>query len=532
MMANSCESKVLVVVPTYNNGDTVGDVVRGLQKFHLPILVVDDGSRDSTPMVLSRIAGIETLQNRFNEGKGAALKRALLYAKDQGFTHILTIDADGQHYPDDVPKFLRKMEENPSGIILGVRDFNKDSIPGSSKFGRSFSNFWIWAETGLHLADTQTGFRVYPVDAGLVKALACRAYDFEIEILVRSLWNGQPASQVSIDVFYPSPEERVSHFRPFKDNLRLSLIHTKLFTLSLFLRLWRCQWKLGKESSSGAKVQERKGAGFMVALLRVIGPRWAQLIMFFPLAYFFVTNKQHQQGIAHLYRKLGRGSRWRVWLSSFKNYWMFGCSLVDRFNFKSVEISKISHDFTGFEPKSIYIGAHLGDWLIASRGLNRSKQIPVGIVIDQSRTPGFMEEVKKYGLNVTIIDPMDGFGSVLAMKELIEQGGCLSFLGDRVDGQPKRYKASFLGDQAVFPTAAYEIARALSIPVHFFYCQRKSPFGPPSYQLGVVKLWDGRHPVSVETILKRYVTELERLVKTDPKHWFNFFNFWEKNAAL
>jgi glycosyltransferase involved in cell wall biosynthesis len=218
---------ILVVIPLYNHAETVRDVVERVLRVHDQVLVVDDGSSDAGAAVLEGL-DIKVIQKAQNQGKGEALRTALLEAQRLGFSHIVTLDADGQHFPEDLPKFFTAIAADPSGIVVGKRDFEQATIPGSSRFGRAFSNFWLRVQTGKTLADTQSGFRAYPVDIVLGLPLYEKHYSFEIEVLVRASWAGVALHDVDIQVFYPTAEERVSHFRGFMDNFRLTVLNTKL----------------------------------------------------------------------------------------------------------------------------------------------------------------------------------------------------------------------------------------------------------------------------------------------------------------
>ncbi len=218
---------ILVVIPLYNHSGTVRDVVERVLHLHPHVLVIDDGSSDAGASVLDGL-DIRVIRKAKNCGKGEALKTALVEAQKLGFSHIITLDADGQHFPEDLPKFIAAVAEDPRGIIVGKRDFEQESIPGSSRFGRNFSNFWLRVQTGISLGDSQSGYRAYPVNIVLGLPLQEKHYSFEVEVLVRASWAGVPLYDVDIEVFYPSAEERISHFRGFMDNFRLTVLNTKL----------------------------------------------------------------------------------------------------------------------------------------------------------------------------------------------------------------------------------------------------------------------------------------------------------------
>ncbi|PLY07910.1 MAG: DUF2062 domain-containing protein [Desulfuromonas sp.] len=224
--------RVLAVIPLYNHGATVRAVAEKTLAILPDLLVVDDGSSDDGAKTLVDLP-LTLLQHEQNCGKGAALMSAAEYAKQHGFSHILTLDADGQHDPADIPGMLEVLEQDPRAIVVGKRDFDQESIPGSSRFGRGFSNFWLRLQTGKILGDTQSGFRTYPLYVLEGLSIWTRRYNFEIEVLVRAAWAGVPLRDAPISVYYPPGKERISHFRGFMDNWRLTLLNTHLTLRSI-----------------------------------------------------------------------------------------------------------------------------------------------------------------------------------------------------------------------------------------------------------------------------------------------------------
>jgi len=226
-MTENFLQSIWCVVPAYNNPGTVTDVVRRCCAVVPNVLVIDDGSDEPVQDLLGD-SPATVLRHEQNRGKGAALLTALRHIQEQGGAWMIALDADGQHHPEDIPHFFQTLEESPASVVIGARDFDAPNVPGSSRFGRSFSNFWVQLETGISVKDTQSGFRAYPVE--LVSQLPLRAsyYDFEIEVLVRAAWAGLKLRSVDINVWYPPKDERVSSFDKRKDNMRLSRLHARL----------------------------------------------------------------------------------------------------------------------------------------------------------------------------------------------------------------------------------------------------------------------------------------------------------------
>ncbi len=224
---------VCVIIPTYNNHKTLQRVLDGALELTNNVIVVNDGSTDTTSQILDKYKTIDLITVDKNQGKGNALKEGFRKAKSLGFDHAITIDSDGQHFPDDISVFLDALENEGKDILLiGSRNMAHESVPKKSSFGNKFSNFWFWFETGIELNDTQSGYRLYPLNA-IPNKFFTKKFEFEIEIIVRTAWNDIPVKNVPIKVLY-DPSERVSHFRPFRDFTRISILNTVLVLL-LFL---------------------------------------------------------------------------------------------------------------------------------------------------------------------------------------------------------------------------------------------------------------------------------------------------------
>jgi glycosyltransferase involved in cell wall biosynthesis len=225
--------KVCVIIPTYNNHKTLKRVIDGVLQYTTNIIVVNDGSTDSTSEIINSYSSIDSISISKNQGKGNALRLGFKKAIETGYHFAITIDSDGQHFPDDIPVFLEELDKNDTAILLiGSRNMNQDGVPKKSSFGNKFSNFWFWFETGIQLEDTQSGYRLYPL-LHIPKKYVTKKFEFEIEVIVRSAWKGILVKNVPIKILY-DPDERVTHFRPFKDFTRISILNTVLVLITLF----------------------------------------------------------------------------------------------------------------------------------------------------------------------------------------------------------------------------------------------------------------------------------------------------------
>ncbi len=270
-------SDVLIVIPVFNHGATLRRVVEGALVAHPDVLVVDDGSMDNGYDTIADLP-VAVVRHKTNRGKGAAILTAAGEAARLGKSHIITLDADGQHYPTDIPAFIRAIRAEPRAVIIGARRFDGPNIPGSSKFGRKFSNFWLRIQTGVRLSDVQCGFRAYPVVIFEALKLRERRFAFEVEVLVKAAWAGYPLRDVDIDVHYPEPDKRISHFHALRDNVEISLLNTRL-TARSFMPVPHRQFaedKNGKVSAihpmkSLRMLLQKDETPFMLALAAALG---------------------------------------------------------------------------------------------------------------------------------------------------------------------------------------------------------------------------------------------------------------------
>jgi glycosyltransferase involved in cell wall biosynthesis len=227
-----------VIIPVYNSENFIADVINSVLQYAENIIVVNDGSTDNTAGVLNVTPfrkPFETVSYSKNRGKGYALQQGFKRAVELGFTHAVTMDADGQHLATDIALLIEKTQENPEAMIVGSRNFDNPNMSKGSRFANRFSNFWFRVQTGIPLPDTQTGFRVYPLHRMGNMRLFTNRYEAELELLVRSAWSGIKIIPQTINVYYPlsSTNKRLSHFRKGRDFFRISVLNTILCVLAV-----------------------------------------------------------------------------------------------------------------------------------------------------------------------------------------------------------------------------------------------------------------------------------------------------------
>lgn len=292
------QRKICVIIPTYNNARTLTRVVDSVLQYTSDIILVNDGSTDGTANIVAAYPQIHVLTHQKNSGKGRALRNGFEKARSLGFTHAITIDSDGQHYASDIPKFLAGPGEEE--LLIGSRNMTQLGVPKKSSFGNTFSNFWFWFETGIRLEDTQSGYRLYPLHS-IPKKYFTSKFEFEIEVIVRSAWRDVPVRNVPINVLY-DPGERVSHFRPFKDFTRISILNTVLVVIALLYifpgKLFRKIKKKGLRRFLLENILEsddsnaKKALSISLGVFIGISPFWGfQTVLVVFLAVLFRLNK-------------------------------------------------------------------------------------------------------------------------------------------------------------------------------------------------------------------------------------------------
>lgn len=270
--------RCLLTIPTYNNEGAIISVIReAIALCTLNIQIIDDGSdkpvldlikneADLSPLIGTRI---NVFRFNKNVGKGAAIQQAFKLALAGSYTHIITMDGDAQHKAQDVPGMLDAILISPWALIIGKRKLDGVNVPESSKFGRSFSNFWVKYQTDYTIEDSQSGFRAYPLFYVQHLKFYTKKYDFEIEVLIRLLWSEVEVKEVEIDVYYPPAAERVSHFDKFRDNVKISLLNTVLVIISL-LKSNISRGKIIASISIGAFIGVLPIYGFQVFLAALV----------------------------------------------------------------------------------------------------------------------------------------------------------------------------------------------------------------------------------------------------------------------
>lgn len=547
-----------VLIPCYNHGAMMSGVLDRLQPFNLPCIVVDDGSDKTTRDELARLAAeycnLTLIRLPVNAGKGAAVISGIQAAADAGFSHAVQVDADGQHAIEDIPRLLALAKEHPTALISGQPIYD-DSVPRSRLYGRWVTHIWVWIETlSLQLKDSMCGFRVYPVAPTLQLAQRVtlgKRMDFDTEVMVRLYWQGNTSYFIPTRVTYP--QDGLSHFDALKDNLRISLMHTRLF----FGMLPRIPSLLFRRSSTHwAQQQEVKGLwGMRLMLLvwRLLGRKAFSLLLYPVVGVYWLTasttRKASQSWISRVRAQLiSRRMPVPSNLTSYQHFLRFGGAMLDKIASWRGELH-VGRDVV-FAPGAeetlnisdprgkLLLASHLGD-VEACRALAQlqgSKTINALVFSDNAqRFKQIMEEMApQAGLNLLPVNDI-GPDTAILLKEKLDRGEWIAIVGDRIavntqrGGEWRVCWSRFMGQVAPFPQGPFILASILHCPVDLIFALRQQeklhihcePFADP------LLLPRATRQQALQNTVDRYAERLEHYALQSPLDWFNFFDFWQ-----
>ncbi|RWR01605.1 acyltransferase [[Pantoea] beijingensis] len=547
-----------VVIPCYNHGAMITQVLARIASFDLPCILVDDGSDEPTRRVLEALAAqhqsITLIRLAPNAGKGAAVIRGLEEAARAGYSHAVQVDADGQHAIEDIPALLALAQQHPQALISGQPVYD-DSMPRSRRYGRWVTHIWVWIETlSLQLKDSMCGFRVYPIAPTLALAQHValgQRMDFDTEVMVRLYWQGHTSYFVPTRVTYP--RDGLSHFDALKDNVRISLMHTRLFfgmlprIPSLLMRRSRHHW---------ARQQEVKGLWGMRIMLRIwrcLGRGAFSLLLWPVIAGYWLTassaRRASQQWIAQVRRELSaRALPEPANFSSYRHFLRFGNAMLDKVASWRGELrlgrdvlfapgAEAALDMSAPQGK-LLLASHLGDVEVC-RALAQSKggKVINALVFSEhaQRFKQIMEEMApQAGLNLIPVTDI-GPETAMLLKEKLDAGEWVAIVGDRIAVNPQRggewrvIWSEFMGRMAPFPQGPFILAALMRCPVMLLFALQQQgklhihcePFADP------LLLPRNARQAALQQAVDRYAQRLEHYALLSPLDWFNFFDFWQ-----
>lgn len=549
-----------LLIPIYNHGDSIRAMVENLLPHGLPIFIVDDGSAPATRQVLMTLAAEQASVRLFhlaeNAGKGAAVMHGMRAARQAGFSHALQIDADGQHDAADVPRFLERGRLRPTALICGKPVYDK-SVPRGRLYGRYLTHFWVWIETlSFAIGDSMCGFRLYPLEstcALIERVRIATRMDFDIEIVVRLAWEDLPVENIATRVTYPP--DGISHFDMWRDNLRITRLHTRLF-FAMLPRLPLLLWRRLSDAPQGrhhwSRLAER-GSGLGMRLLfacyRLLGERAARLLLYPIVAYFFLTSSRARTASRDYLGRIATRSgkpqpRWR---DSFRHLLAFAQSGLDKLAAWSGRIDSRQVDFpnrAAFDnlvssgQGAVLIGAHLGN-LEMTRALAAGSQLAtVNALVYTEHAQQFNRVLAAanadFGVNLLQVSSL-GPDTAILLKEKIDRGELVVIVGDRTppSANGRISEVEFLGAPAPFAQGPIILASLLECPVFLFFCLREGDgyrihFEPFAQRIKLPRAQRQRH---LHDYLQQYATRLESYCLRAPEQWFNFYDFWRQDAA-
>lgn len=564
-MKSVADYQACFLIPCYNHGSTVAEVVSSLSVFELPILLVDDGSNQQTKQALSNVAQqthVHLITLEQNQGKGGAVMAGIRQAQQLGFSHVIQIDADGQHDLQALPKLLAASKQHPNHLISGQPIYD-DSVPKARLYGRYATHIWVWIETlSFTIKDSMCGFRAYPVDL-TVEVLNNHKIgtrmDFDIEILVRMYWHGVDIDFVETRVIYP--EGGVSHFDALWDNVKISWMHSKLFLgmlpriPQLLKRNQSRHNKNGEEPNQHwSKRQERGtvlGIKALLAVYSLLGRPIFNLMLKLVMSYYYLTGKQARQASEQYLQHLQSYANRRQitlpnHLSSYNHLLSFGHTMLDKlaawkgdFSVKNLTIHGQESFQALVERKQgvLLLGSHLGNIELCRALGRRHSHIKINALV-------FTEHAERFNAVMKAINPNSelnliqvsrlGPDTAILLQQKIEQGEWVVIVGDRTSTskETRAVWADFLGQPAPFPQGPFMLASVLKAPVYLLFGLRDERSKTPHFNVYFEHFSDNidlprkERQAALAQVVQRYADRLEHYTLQAPLQWYNFFNFW------
>ncbi|HEV2211847.1 MAG TPA: glycosyltransferase [Gammaproteobacteria bacterium] len=544
--------KPCAVIPVYNHRGSLERIVTTLGAAGLPVILVDDGSDAATKQELQRVAatqaGVELLTLPMNGGKGAAVLAGIARAGEQGYSHALQVDADGQHDLADVPALLALAAANPDRLISGTPRYD-ESVPAARFYGRYLTHALVWVHTlSLTLTDSMCGFRVYPVGPSL--ALAQRTHigrrmDFDTDIMVRLYWAGTESRFLPTRVRYP--EDGVSHFRMLRDNLRMAWLHLRLFLGMLPRSPGLIRRNLARRRAKHcSRMGERgslAGLRFVGFCDRVLGRPLTTLMLYPVTAYFFLTHPRARRASRRFLGAVGTAS---TLTNSFRHFMQFSGAILDKVAaWHDPEAVRVAFPEQAVLARAVaggrgvlLLSAHLGNLELARALSTIIPGLKVNALVYTSNAQkinAVLEETNDaYAVRLIYVQEI-GPDTALMLREKIAAGEVVVIVGDRTpvaEGSPT-VQAEFLGRPAPFAVGPYVLAHVLECPVHLFFCIREGtgytihlePFAerielPRRERMAAAAAWAGRYAARLADYARRF-----------PLQWYNFYDFWAGGAT-
>ncbi|MEO0034262.1 MAG: hypothetical protein RLZZ501_285 [Pseudomonadota bacterium] len=545
-----------VAIPSHNHHRALPALLAVLRGHGLPVLIVDDGSDAEAAAAIARrhdpAGGVSVLRFAVNRGKGAAVIAAFEHAAAAGFSHVVQIDADGQHDLAALPALLAAARAHPAALVSG-RPVYDATIPRARRIGRWITHLWVFVETlSLRISDSMCGFRVYPLAPTLALLAEERVglrMQFDTEIMVRLFWRGTPPLMVPVAVTYPP--DNSSNFDPWRDNLRISAMHTRLVT-TLLLRLPSVLAHRPPPLDPPrhwAGVAER-GAGWGLALtawqLRHFGRR-ATLVLLAPaLAYFFLTGRtQRAAARAYLARVGARPPGPFAPLRLMVDFAGRALDTVAAWAGMLPPAALEPADPAGLaalvaDPRgAVLVVSHHGNVELARALADPVWRDRLTVLVHTRHAENFNRVLARFAPAAAArLVEIGAFGpdTVIALQQRIERGEWIAIAGDRVPvaSHGRVGRVPFLGAPAAFPHGPWLLAALLDCPVHLLFCRR---IAPGRWRLMLermaerIELPRAGRAAALDALIAAYAARLEAECRAAPEQWYNFYDFWAEETT-
>ncbi|NAZ55243.1 glycosyltransferase [Vibrio toranzoniae] len=568
--------KACFLIPCFNHGATMPEVVSSLLEFELPIIIVDDGSELATKQFLAPLAensNVTLVTLEQNQGKGGAVKAGIKKAQEIGFSHTIQIDADGQHDLEALPTLIEASQAKPQHLISG-RPIYDESVPKARLYGRYATHIWVWIETlSLSIKDSMCGFRAYPINqtqAVLNKNDVGSRMDFDIEILVRLYWEGCDIDFVETRVIYP--ENGISHFDALWDNVKISWMHTRLFfgMLPRAPKLIARHFKSdsadnnqslptdsepqASEQPHWSRTQERGtvlGIKLLLAIYTLLGRGVFNLILRGVMRYYHLTGKRARNASEqYLFQLKAYAEQQNIELpaelTSYNHLLSFGHTMLDKLaawkgDFSAENLTIHGQDqfenMVANQQGVLILGSHLGNIELCRALGRRHSNIKINALVFTEHAERFNSVMKAVNpqsdLNLIQVTSM-GPDTAILLQQKLEQGEWIVIVGDRTSTskESRSVWAEFLGKEAPFPQGPFMLASVLKAPVFLLFGLRDDSQRKPHFNVyfehfsDKIELPRKTREQSLQQVVQQYADRLQHYTLKAPLQWYNFFNFW------
>ncbi|WP_162048180.1 glycosyltransferase family 2 protein [Vibrio taketomensis] len=542
--------KCAFLIPCYNHGYALRTVVSSLIQYQLPILIVNDGSDQETTSIIDDITHeyvlVEQLALKTNSGKGGAVMSGIKQLHQQAFTHALQVDSDGQHDLEAIPNLLDAAKRHPQKLISGKPVYS-DSVPKARLYGRYATHLSVWLETlSLQIQDSMIGFRVYPLAPCYQLFERCSLgtrMDFDIEVLVRLYWQGVDIEYIPVNVYYP--EGGVSHFSAFRDNVRISWLHTRLI-VSMLLKIPRLiarninrhvHWS--RRSENGTVL----GIKTLLFAYKYLGRDFFKLLLYPVIAYYYLFDRRARHASQQFQKAVSSHKQVPV-ENSYRHLYSFGVSMIDKLGAWMGQYSKeqiVINDEALFKHAvnqsqgSVIIGSHLGN-LEACRALSRHHAgLKINAIVFTQHAEKFNQVMESVNSDSTLnlIQVTDlGPDVAILLKQKLAQGEWVVIVGDRtpVSNNGRVVWSDFLGSPAPFPLGPFILASVLQHPTYvMFGFSEQKQVSVYLEELQLQALPRKQRAQALQNNVDMYASRLEHYALQFPLQWFNFYDFWKLN---